>query len=185
MKKYSNSFIDDNAQLGRDVSIGKFCIIEAGAVLGDGVQLGDYVLVQEGANIGSRTKIGTYSKVGANAVIGDECSFTAYCEIRDYCEVGNRVLMGSRCTLSAHTIVEDDVIIKYAFVATDTPDLTHNDEKQVCVLKKGSLYGANVTIMPAVTVGEYSQIGASSQVRHDVPARQIWFGCPAKYFKDT
>jgi UDP-3-O-[3-hydroxymyristoyl] glucosamine N-acyltransferase len=185
MGNIGNSYIDESAQIGSDVVIGKFCIIEAGVVLGEGVQLGDYVLVQEGADIGPRTQIGTYCKVGANAKIGADCSFTAYCEIRDHCDVGNKVLMGSRCTLSSRTIVGDDVIIKYGFVATDTPDLTHNDEKQVCVLKKGSLYGANVTIMPAVTVGEYSQIGASSQVRHDVPDRQIWFGCPAKYFKDA
>lgn len=185
MDEHGVSFIDKGAQIGRDVTIGKFCIIEAGVMLGDGVQLGDYVLVQKGANIGARTRIGTYCKVGASAVVGVDCSFTAYCEIRDQCKVGDRVSMGSRCTLSASTIVEDDVIIKYAFVATDTPDLTRNDEKQVCTLKKGSLFGANVTIMPAVTVGEFSQIGACSQVRNDVPDKQVWFGSPAKYFRDT
>ncbi len=185
MNECGASYIDEHAQIGRDVTIGKFCIIEAGVVLGEDVQLGDYVLVQKGANIGSRTRIGTYCKVGAKAVVGTDCSFTAYCEIRDLCKVGNRVSMGSRCTLSASTVVEDDVIIKYAFVATDTPDLTRNDEKQVCTLKRGSLFGANVTIMPAVTVGEYSQIGACSQVRNDVPDKQVWFGSPAKYFRKT
>ena len=185
MSADNSSIIDESVIINPDVSIGRFCIIEAGAELGEGVQLGDYVLVQKGVKIGSNTQIGSYCKIGESAVICADCSFTAYCEIRDHCQVGNRVLMGSRCTLSANTIVKDDVILKYAFVATDTPDLTHNDEKEICVLGKGSLYGANVTIMPSVTIGEYSQIGACSQVRGDVPDREVWFGNPAEYFRDS
>ena len=79
-------------------------------------------------SIGSGTKIGTYCKVGKDVVIGKDCKFTSYCEIRDNCILGNEVSMGSRCTLSANIVVEDGVIIKYGFVATDTPDLTKNND---------------------------------------------------------
>jgi len=93
--------------------------------------------------------------------------------------------MGSRCTLSSGTIVEDDVIIKYGFVAADTPVLAENEKKATCTLKRGSRYGANVTVMPAVTVGSNSEIGACSQVRIDVPDGEVWFGSPARYFRDV
>lgn len=183
MENYS--IISKNATIGQNVSIGRFCIIEDGVELSDGVIVEDYSMILEGSKVGSNTKIGTYTKVGRNVVIGDDCSFTSFCEIRDECQLGKNVVMGSRGTLSAGTIVEDDVVMKYSFVVTDTPDLTKNDEKVVGLLKKGSRFGASVVIMPAVTIGENAEIGACSQVRKNVPDNEVWFGMPAKYYRKS
>jgi len=179
------SYVSPQATLGADVKIGRFCIVEDGVVLADGVVLEDYAMVQAGARIGARTKIGTYTKIGRDVRIGQDCSFTSFCEIRDRCDLGDRVLMGSRGTLSAGTVVEDEVVMKYAFVVTDTPNLQKNNEKSVGRLKRGSRFGASVVIMPSVTIGENAEIGACSQVRKDVPDNQVWFGTPAKYYRDV
>ncbi len=40
--------------------------------------------------------------------------------------------------------------------------------------------GANVVIMPGVTIGENSVIGAGSVVTHDIPANVVAFGAPCK-----
>lgn len=40
--------------------------------------------------------------------------------------------------------------------------------------------GANATILPGVTIGDYAVIGAGSIVAHDVPARTVVAGVPAK-----
>lgn len=181
MKRYS--IISETAVIAETVSIGRFCIVEDDVVLGDGVVLEDYAMVLKGSRIGKGTKIGTYTKIGRNVLIGENCSFTSFCEIRDNCVLGNNVQMGSRGTLSAGTIVEDDVIMKYAFVVTDTPDLTKNNEKSVGRLKRGSRFGASVVIMPSVTIGENSEIGACSQVRKDIPDNEVWFGIPAKFHR--
>jgi UDP-2-acetamido-3-amino-2,3-dideoxy-glucuronate N-acetyltransferase len=177
------SIVSDKATLGSNVKIGRFCIVEDGVTIGDNTILEDYTMVLAGSSIGSNTKIGTYCKVGKKVSIGNNCSFTSYCEIRDNCSLGNNVTMGSRTTLSAGTVVDDDVIMKYGFVVTDTPDLKHNDVKKVGRLGKGSRFGANVVIMPAVNIGENVEIGACSQVRHDVPNNEIWYGSPAKFYK--
>ena len=179
------SYVSPTATLGDGVKIGRFCIVEDGVTLADGVVLEDYAMVQAGARIGARTKIGTYTKIGRDVRIGEDCSFTSFCEIRDRCDLGNRVLMGSRGTLSAGTVVEDDGVMKYAFVVTDTPDLQKNDCKSVGRLKRKSRFGASVVIMPSVTIGENAEIGACSQVRKDVPDNQVWFGIPAKYYRDV
>jgi acetyltransferase-like isoleucine patch superfamily enzyme len=179
------SFVSPQATLGTDVKIGRFCIVEDGVDLADGVVLEDYAMVLAGARIGARTKIGTYTKIGRDVRIGSDCSFTSFCEIRDNCELGDRVLMGSRGTLSAGTVVEDEVVMKYAFVVTDTPDLLKNNEKSVGRLKRRSRFGASVVIMPSVVIGENAEIGACSQVRKDVPDNQVWFGTPAKYYRDV
>lgn len=179
------SSISEEAKIAENVSIGRFCIIEDDVEIAEGVVIEDYAMIQQGARIGRNSKIGTYSKIGKNVVIGEHCSFTAYCEIRDHCHLGDYVTMGSRGTLSAGTHVEDHVVMKYAFVVTDTPDLSKNHEKSVGRLKKGSKFGASVVIMPSVTIGENSEIGACSQVRKDVPNGQVWFGIPARYYRDA
>ncbi len=40
--------------------------------------------------------------------------------------------------------------------------------------------GANTTILPGVTIGDYAVIGVGSVVTHDVPARTVIAGVPAK-----
>jgi len=179
------SIIDESAQIGQGVRIGSFCLVGPGAILEDGVILEDYATVGAHSTIGARSRIGTYTKIGRSVEIGSDCSFTSFCEIRDTCRLGDRVIMGSRGTLSAGTVVEDDVIMKYAFVVTDTPDLTENERKIVGTLKRGSRFGASVVIMPGVTIGENAEVGACSLVREDVPHNEIWYGTPAKFYRKS
>lgn len=178
-----NSLVASSAMIGKNAKIGRFCIVEDNVVIGDEVAIGDYSIIQRDSKIGSRTVMGTHNKIGISVHIGELCRFTSYCEIRDHCHVGNRVKMGSRCTLSAGIIVEDNVNIKYSFVFTDTPDLSHDNSKKTGIIKENARLGANVTILPGVTVGKNAEIGACSQVRHDVPDNEIWYGNPATFFK--
>lgn len=181
----TNTVVSRDAVVPKSVSIGRFCIIEAGVVLGESVIIEDYTMILAGTRIGRDTRIGTYSKIGRNVTVGDECSFTSFCEIRDDCIIGNRVSMGSRCSLAAGMIVEDDVLIKYGFAMTDTPNLRRNGDKVTSTLKKGSRFGAGVIVMPGIVIGENAEIGAASLVRQDVPANQVWFGSPARFYKEV
>lgn len=45
--------------------------------------------------------------------------------------------------------------------------------------------GANTTILPGVTIGDYAVIGAGSVVTHDIPARTVAAGVPAKGICDV
>lgn len=45
--------------------------------------------------------------------------------------------------------------------------------------------GANTTILPGVTIGDYAVIGAGSVVAHDIPARTVAAGVPAKEICDV
>jgi len=177
------SIIDNSVMMGTNVKIGRFCIIESNVEIGNDVVIGDYSIVHNSSKIGNGTRMGTHNKIGANVTIGENCSFTSYCEIRDNCLLGNRIKMGSRCTLSAGIIVEDDVTIKYSFVFTDTPNLKKDNNKIIGTIQKGARVGANVTILPGVIIGQNTEIGACSQIRHNVPDNEVWYGNPAKFFK--
>ena len=51
------------------------------------------------------------------------------------------------------------------------------------VLKKNCRIGSHSLVMPSVTIGENSIIGAFSFVNKDIPDNVIAFGVPAKVFK--
>jgi acetyltransferase-like isoleucine patch superfamily enzyme len=51
------------------------------------------------------------------------------------------------------------------------------------VVDNNVLIGANVTLMPGVSIGNNAVIGACSQVRSDVPDNEVWYGSPATFYK--
>lgn len=83
-------------------------------------------------------------------------------------------------------VIEDDVQI-----AANVSLLTNNhDEYQRNVLtcrpihiKKGAWIGANVNILPGVTIGKHAIVGAASVVTKDVPDYAVVVGSPAKIIK--
>ena len=51
------------------------------------------------------------------------------------------------------------------------------------MIGKNVWLGAGVIVLPGVTIGENSIIGAGSVVTHDIPANQIAVGSPAWVIK--
>ena len=60
---------------------------------------------------------------------------------------------------------------------------TIDDKKGKVVLKKNCKIGSHSTILPNVTVGENSIVGAHSLVLSDIPDNVIAFGVPAKIIR--
>lgn len=50
-------------------------------------------------------------------------------------------------------------------------------------IKNGAWIASGVIILPGVTIGENSVIGAGSVVTHDVPDNELWFGNPCLFRK--
>ena len=158
-------------------------MISDNAIIHENVEIHALALIEEDVVIGKNTNIGPFCIVRKGAVIGENCNFTAYCEIRENVKIGDRTAFGSRCTISAGAVIGSDVTIKYSFVLTDTPNLEEDANKVVGAIGKGTLIGANVTLMPGFKIGEHAIIGACSQVRSNVGDNEVWYGNPAKFFK--
>ena len=128
--------------------------------------------------------------------MGDESRFTdwEYLEIEDgmptkyqwIVQNKDRFVLGYKTDIGAYTyinakhgvVIEDYVQIgsHCSIYSISTID---NKEGRV-LLKKGCKIGSHSVIMPGVTVGENSLIGAFSFVDKDVPANVIAFGIPVK-----
>jgi acetyltransferase-like isoleucine patch superfamily enzyme len=109
--------------------------------------------------------------------------------------IGNRVVAsGSLHLAAAHKIViEDDVMFAanvfvcdctHGYYKTDVP-YKYQALSNIAptIIKKGSWIGQNAVILPGVTIGEFSIIGANSVVNKDIPDKCIAFGAQAKVIK--
>ncbi len=98
-------------------------------------------------------------KLGKNTDIG---AFT-YINAKNKVIVENNVQIGSHCSIYSISTI---------------------DEKQgKVVLKENCKIGSHSIIMPGVTIGKNSVIGAFSFVNKDIPENVIAFGVPAKIVK--
>jgi len=91
-------------------------------------------------------------------------------------------------------IIEDDVMLGsgvHIYVANhryndkSIPVLQQGHyEAKTVTLKKGCWVGANSIILPGVTIGENSVVGAGSVVTKDILPYAVYAGNPAKHIKD-
>lgn len=138
--------------------------------------------------------------IGAHTLLGDYCSIREECKVGDYCiisrnvsvnyntKIGNRVKIMDNSHITGDMIVEDDVFISVLVSSTNDNTMGREayNEDHVCGphIKKGVTIGAGAILLPKVTVGVNSLVGAGSIVTKDIPDNQVWMGSPAKYFKD-
>ena len=127
-------------------------------------------------NIGKDTSIWLFCVVLSGAVIGDECNICSHCFIENNVKIGNRVTVKNNVSIYDGITIEDDVFIgpSVAFCNDKYPKSKNTNFKLESILiKKGASIGANATILPGVTIGENSLIGAGSVVTKNVPANTI------------
>jgi len=85
--------------------------------------------------------------------------------------------------------IEDNVLLAGHIQILSHSFLMYGYEKEgFCpvIVKKGARIGINVVILPGVTIGENSVIGAGSVVTKNIPPNCLAVGVPAKpvrYFK--
>jgi galactoside O-acetyltransferase len=152
--------------LGRNVRIAKNCTI-VGAEnisIGNDVHIGGSctILAQDPSSvtIGSFVDIGTYVFLagGDGIVLGD------------FCTLAQRVSIFSR---------SDDYSGRH-LVGRAVPDKFKGRTRGTVRLERHALIGCSSVILPGVTVGEGSSVGALSLVKKDLPPWGVYCGCPTR-----
>lgn len=159
---------DLTLRIGHSANIRSGTVIYLGSTIGDHLETGHNAVVRE------ENKIGNHFSIWSNSVL-------------DYgCQIGNNVKIHCNCYVAQFTTMEDDVFLAPGvIVANDlhpgSPDF--RDCMKGPALRKGAQIGCNVTLLPHVTVGEHSLIGAGSVVTKDIPPYSLAYGNPARVVK--
>ena len=98
-------------------------------------------------------------------------------------ELGNFFDIGAFTFINAHygvKILDNVQIGSHCSIYSNS---TIDSKKGRIVLEKNCKIGTHSTVMPNVSIGENSIVGAYSFVTKDIPPNEVWFGVPAKFIK--
>jgi acetyltransferase-like isoleucine patch superfamily enzyme len=151
--------------IGDDSVIRSHTVIYAGNIIGAHFQTGNKVNIRESNRIGNNVSIGTLSV------------------IEHHVEIADNVRIHTQVFIPEYSVLEEGCWIGPNVVFTNAKYPVSPGVKDSLVgpiIRKGAIIGANVTLLPGVTVGERALIGAGSVVVRDVPAGAVVVGNPAR-----
>ena len=140
-------------------------------------------LVEPGAQIGPQTRIWAFAHVLPGARIGSDCNICDQVFIENDVILGDRVTVKCGVQLWNGVRLEDDVFVgpNATFTNDKFPrSKQYPDKFSVTTVKHGASIGANTTILPGITIGGESMVGAGAVVTNNVPAKAIVVGNPAR-----
>ncbi len=138
------------------------------------------------ASIGEGTRVWQFAVIMRGVRIGSDCNICAHTMIEKGVTVGDRVTVKSGVFLWEGSLIEDDVFIGPN--ATFTNDLlprskVYPEQFSGVTIRRGASVGANATILPGITIGEFAMVGAGAVVTHDVAPYCVVVGNPARVIR--
>lgn len=173
-------------------SVGSNCLIERNIQLNipQNIFIGDRVIIGENCCLDVQVP-------ESEIHLGNDARLSRYCTIRSgpgsvYVDKGAVIaafcqFIGSGgLTIGKYTIIARNVLIlsgTHSYEDTSIPIKFQASKVKMVDIGEDAWIGANVVIMPGVTIGDGSVIGAGSVVTKDIPPYNVAAGAPAKVIK--
>ena len=125
---------------------------------------------------GKNINIGRYSKIHKSTKIGNNSGIGYGCEINNGVTIGESVMMGPNVLIYAqnHCTERTDIPMREQGMAKIRPVIIEDDV----------WIGARVIILPGVTIGKGSVIGAGAVISKSIPPYSVAVGNPARIAKN-
>lgn len=180
--------VSPKADLGADVRIAPFAIVEAGAVVGDNTSVASHAL------IGSGARIGRDCTIHHGAVVGHAPQDLKYANEPTVCEIGDRTVIREYAALHRGTgehgrtiIGSDAFLMGYVHVAHDCRIGNHVIMANAamlaghCVVEDWVIIGGITPVHQFVHIGQHAMVGGGIRVAKDIPPYVLAGGDPAKF----
>lgn len=186
---HPTAYVDPGAQLGDNVEVGPFCLIERDTVIGDGTRLSAHVHIKPYTTVGKHCTLDDGVILGglpqdlkfkgevSYLTVGDHTTLREYVTLHRATGEGKTTRIGSHCMLMAYahvghnSVVHDHVIVANAAQLAGHVDIGHH-----------VVIGGVCGVHQHIRMGPYSMVGGVSAVRQDVPPFCMAGGHPAMLY---
>ena len=192
----STSIIYPNVHLDAGATVGDFCILgeppqgqEPGELetrIGAEANIRSHTVIYAGNQIGNHFQTGHGVLIRESNEIGDHVSIGSHSMVEHHVKIGNGVRLHSNVFVPEFSVLEDECWLGPNVVVTNSRyprSRNVKEQLQGATIKRRAKLGANVTLLPGVTIGENALVGAGAVVVEDVPANAVVVGNPARVIK--
>jgi len=173
---HATAIIDPNAMMGKDISIGPYCIVGQDVILGDGVRLHSHVVIDGRTTIGTETQMYPFSSIGlppqdmkykgedSELIIGARNTIREYVTMNPgTADGGMRTIIGDDCLFMASTHVAHDCIVgNHVIMANNATIAGHVEVGDFAII------GGLSAVHQFVKIGKHAIIGGMSGVENNV-----------------
>jgi len=149
----------------KNVYIHPTAVVEDNVHLGDDVKIWHNTQVREGARIGLKVSLGKDVFIDKNVIIGEGSRIQNGVSVYFGVSIQDWVFVGPNVTFT------NDINPRAGSL---------NWKVSETKLMSGCSIGAGSTILPDISIGEFSLIGAGSLVTEDIPPFHLAYGLPAR-----
>lgn len=146
----SINYISDKSNIGKNVEIGNFAVIEEDVVIGENCIIGNNVIIHKGSVIGNNVRIDDNAVIGkepmrsVNSIFKNDKNF-APCKINNECLIGANSIIYVGSEIGTKTLVAD-----------------------LAVIREDVIIGEKTIIGKGATIENYCKVGSNCKIQTNV-----------------
>ncbi|MBZ0266056.1 acyl-ACP--UDP-N-acetylglucosamine O-acyltransferase [bacterium] len=180
--------VDSGAEIGTDVEIGPFAVIEKGAVIGDRCKIAAHAFISSWSRLGSDITIHTGAVVGSDPQdlkfggeestfeIGDHTTIREFTTLNRGTHASGKTVIGKNCLVMAYAHIAHDCRVGDNAILVNSVNLAGHVE-----VGDWAIISASVPVHQFVRVGAHTYIGGLYRVPQDIPPFIRAAGEPLSY----
>ena len=186
--QHKSAIISSKAQIGENVSIGAYSIIEDDVIIGNNTKIDSHAIIKQYTTIGSNCHIFSHSVIGeipqdkkfegekTNLVIGNNTIIREFCTLNRGTKESGTTKIGNNCLLMAYVHIGHDCEVGDDVILANGVQLGGH-----VIIYDYAIIGGLTPVHQFCKVGEHSFVGGGLRVVQDVPPYIIANGQPLKF----
>jgi acetyltransferase-like isoleucine patch superfamily enzyme len=202
------AIVEPQVSLGMNCSVGPFTVIRSGTTLGDNVSVGSHCEIglhsdfaaTKNLSIGDGANIRSHSIIYSGSLIGSSFTTGHTVTIRENSTIGNSVQVGTLSDIQGDCFIGDfsrlhsnvhigklsrigKFVWIYPYVVLTNDPTPPSDRLEGVTVEDFVVIATMTTVLPGVTIGFGSLVGAHSVVHKNVPPEVLALGSPSRVIR--
>jgi UDP-N-acetylglucosamine acyltransferase len=185
---HPQSFVEEGAIIGKNVTIEPFATIRSGVVIEDNVTIKSHAYIEGNTTIGAGTTIYPFASIGTksqNLKFRGENTFVKIgknCQIRECVTINassgenTAVEVGDNCFIMAYCHIAHNCTLGNSVIMSNNATLAGH-----VIVEDNAIIGGMTPVHQFVRIGKFAMVGGMSRVPYDIPPYTIGAGIPYKF----